>query len=270
MLITGETGVGKSVVTKDFLVTAPDTMVSAAVNFSGKTTTKNLQDAFEGNLEAKRKTLLGPPAGKKMVFFIDDVNMPQLDRYGSQPPCELLRQTIDSSGFFDTQKLIFKQIKDTKFVCACAPPGGGRNHVTPRLFRHFNMVWVPDLSEQSMQTIFTQMLEGFLALNEASGLRIFAEPVIRASVDLYQKTINEFLPTPAKCHYTFNLRDLSKVVQGILMINLQNLESKEYLVYLWAHETFRVFRDRLVDQPDRDKFSALAHERLENYLDMEW
>ena len=189
VLITGETGVGKSVITKDFLGTASEDIVFACVNFSGKTTTKNLQDAFEGNLESKRKTLLGPPGGKKMIFFIDDVNMPQLDRYFSQPPCELLRQTIDTTGFYDTKKLIFKQIKDTRFVCACAPPGGGRNHVTPRLFRHFNMVWAPELSEQSMRTIFTSILEGFLDQNEQSGLKIFAEPVIKASVDLYLKTI---------------------------------------------------------------------------------
>lgn len=42
VLITGETGVGKSVVVKDFLKTASDDIVSAFVNFSGKTTTKNL------------------------------------------------------------------------------------------------------------------------------------------------------------------------------------------------------------------------------------
>jgi dynein heavy chain, axonemal len=78
------------------------------------------------------------------------------------------------------------------------------------------------------------------------------------------------LPTPTKCHYTFNLRDLSKVVQGMLMINLENLENKDYLVYLWVNETFRVFRDRLVDDKDRGKFSTLVHEILENYLDMEW
>ena len=65
-----------TVITKDFLFGSPEDIVYAFVNFSGKTTTKNLQDAFEGNLEAKRKTLLGPPGGKKMVFFIDDVNMP--------------------------------------------------------------------------------------------------------------------------------------------------------------------------------------------------
>ena len=42
VLVTGETGVGKSVVIKDFLKTASEDIVSAFVNFSGKTTTKNL------------------------------------------------------------------------------------------------------------------------------------------------------------------------------------------------------------------------------------
>lgn len=80
------------------------------------------------------------------------------------------------------------------------------------MFRHFNMVWVPDLSEASMKVIFTSILRGFLDLDEAKGLNIFAESVIRTQVDIYLTTINEFLPTPSKCHYTFNLRDMSKVV----------------------------------------------------------
>lgn len=83
-------------------------------------------------------------------------------------------------------------------------------------------------------------------------------------------TINEFLPTPSKCHYTFNLRDMSKVIQGILMIDLKNLSDKASLVSLWIHETFRVFRDRLINAEDRLKFSTMSHEKLENYLDMEW
>lgn len=37
-------------------------------------------------------------------------------------------------------------IKDCNFVAACGPPDGGRNPVTPRLFRHFNMLWAPELS----------------------------------------------------------------------------------------------------------------------------
>lgn len=54
------------------------------------------------------------------------------------------------------------------------------------------------------------------------------------------------------------------------MSNLTDLDSKPTLVYLWIHETFRVFRDRLVDANDREKYSILAHEKLENYLNMDW
>ena len=76
-LFSGETGVGKSVIVKDFLMTSDDRIDPAFVNFSGKTTPKNLQDAFQGNLDQKRSTLLAPKVpNTTKVFFIDDVNMP--------------------------------------------------------------------------------------------------------------------------------------------------------------------------------------------------
>mmetsp|Transcript_42114 Transcript_42114/g.48863 ORF Transcript_42114/g.48863 Transcript_42114/m.48863 type:complete len:718 (+) Transcript_42114:1007-3160(+) len=271
VLISGDTGVGKSVITSDYLINADqEKYVSAFINFSGKTTSKNLKDAFESKLEKKRKTLLGPPGGKKMIFFIDDVNMPQYDEYFSQPPVELLRQTIDSKGFYDLERLIFKKVKDTMFVTACAPPGGGRNVVTPRLFRHFNMVWVPNLSKKSMELIFSSILRGFLSSGSGSVLEGYSEMVVKASVEIYEKTIKDFLPTPTKSHYTFNLRDLSKVVQGILEIQHRNLEDKEMLVSIWAHEIFRVFRDRLISTQDADKFNEIVMKFMQKYLSIDW
>ena len=37
--------------------------------------------------------------------------------------------------------------------------------------------------------------------------------VVRATVDIYNTIRRELLPTPAKSHYTYNMRDMSKVFQ---------------------------------------------------------
>jgi dynein heavy chain len=59
------------------------------------------------------------------------------------------------------------------------------------------------------------------------------------------------LPTPAKSHYTFNLRDLSKVFQGILSLREQQCADTVTYSRLWAHECMRVFQDRLIDREDK-------------------
>ena len=87
---------------------------------------------------------------------------------------------------------------------------------------------------------------------------------------VFKAVAENLKPTPSKSHYTFNLRDLSKVVQGMLMMKLPDISDKDVLVNLWIHETFRVFRDRLINADDRDKYSAMAHEGMERYLDMGW
>ena len=48
----------------------------AAANFSAQTSSANVVDFLENTLERKRKTLLGAPAGKTVLLFIDDINMP--------------------------------------------------------------------------------------------------------------------------------------------------------------------------------------------------
>ena len=203
-----------------------------------------------------------------MVFFVDDINMPALQKYFAQPPNELLRQIIDQGGFYDLKKFIFMEVSDCVFIACCAPPGGGRNKVTPRLFRHFNMIWSPDLSVKSMDTIFTSILKGFLS--RSKGLQKFAPSIVKSSLEIYQKIRSELLPTPTKSHYTFNLRDLSKVFQGILEIDVESLTNKEYLISLWIHQAQRIFFDRLVDDKDRNWFFTVLQGYLQNSFQLEW
>lgn len=51
--------------------------------------------------------------GKKLMFFIDDLNMPQVDKYGTQQPIALLKLFIDKKGMYDKGKeLNWKNMKD--------------------------------------------------------------------------------------------------------------------------------------------------------------
>lgn len=87
------------------------------------------QEAIESKLEKKGKNKFGGPFGKKIVLFVDDVNMPMREKYFAQPPIELLRQFQDFRGFYDRVLLFWKEITDMTITAACGPPGGGRNEV---------------------------------------------------------------------------------------------------------------------------------------------
>lgn len=93
VLFTGGTGVGKSVIAKVVLSSLYSTgvFVPVTLNFSAQTSSARTQEMIELKLEKQKKTQLGAPYGKRVVVFVDDVNMPKLDTYGSQPPIELLR-----------------------------------------------------------------------------------------------------------------------------------------------------------------------------------
>lgn len=263
VLLMGNGGVGKSSIVKDYLFNlSKERFAFATTTFSAQTSSNNIVNLLTEKLVVKGRGL-GASSGKKFIFHFDDINMPKLDQYGAQPPNELLRQIIDQGGFYDLKKYYFKTVKDCCMVASCSPPGGGRNPVTPRLFRHFHMLWMPDLSENSMQLIFQQILRGFLCVDQkTSQYARLGDSLVKASVDIYQTVRRQLLPTPAKCHYTFNLRDLSKVIQGVLQMNHHKYSNENDLVKLWVHEENRVFQDRLVNEKDREAWYQILLSKL--------
>jgi dynein heavy chain len=61
------------------------------LTFSARTSSIQAQSSIEGKLDSKRKDLLGAPGNKTTVIMIDDVNMPEVEEFGAQPPIELIR-----------------------------------------------------------------------------------------------------------------------------------------------------------------------------------
>jgi len=83
---------------------------------------------------------------------------------------------------------------------------------------------------------------------------------------VYKEAVSTFLPTPAKSHYTFNLRDFTRVIKGILLLPASRCKTLEKFFRLWVHETWRVFGDRLVDDGDCTKLFEIMKNASYNYL----
>ncbi|XP_075157385.1 dynein heavy chain at 16F [Haematobia irritans] len=260
VMFTGETGVGKTVLAVSTLKKLSlGNIVPIQINFSAQTSSQRTQEMIEGPLEKRKRTQLGAPIGKSVIVFIDDVNMPKLDTYGSQPAIELLRQFLDFKGFYDREKLFWKEIVDVVLGCACAPPGGGRNPLTPRFVRHFALFALPKPNDETLTTIFNGILTGFFE-SFSSSIRPLSEPIVHACVEVYMRIAQEMLPTPDKSHYIFNLRDLSKCIQGILQASNLHYNNEMQILRLFYHETTRVFHDRLINDIDRDLFKKIMDE----------
>ncbi|KAJ2996626.1 Dynein heavy chain 10, axonemal [Globomyces sp. JEL0801] len=259
-LFVGEVGTSKTVTVSSFLRSLPiDKNIILNINFSSRTSSLDVQRNMEANVEKRTKDTYGPSSGKKLLVFIDDLNMPSKDTYGTQQPIALLKLLIEKGGLYDRGKeLNWKNLKDCQFMSAMGTPGGGRSEIDPRfaaLFAVFNITFP---KETSLLRIYSSILEGQTT--------IFSDTIKRAATKLTTITLKLFseiaknlLPTPSKFHYIFNLRDISRIYEGLSLATPDHFEKSGQFVRLWRNESMRVFYDRLVTDSDKEYVSKLIN-----------
>ncbi|XP_054832302.1 dynein axonemal heavy chain 9-like [Eublepharis macularius] len=271
VMLVGNAGTGKSVIVGDklSLLDSEEYMVKN-VPFNYYTTSAMLQAVLEKPLEKKAGRNYGPPGTKKLIYFIDDMNMPEVDTYGTVQPHTLIRQHLDYGHWYDRNKLSLKEIMNVQYV-SCMNPTAGSFTINPRLQRHFSVFALSFPGSDALSTIYSTILTQHLKRGNFSGaLQKSSQQLINLALALHLKVAATFLPTAIKFHYNFNLRDFSNVFQGILFSTPQCLKTPQDLVKLYLHESSRVYRDKMVDERDFGLFDKMQTEIVKKFCeDME-
>lgn len=250
VMLIGGVGNGKtSLAANSFKQLDPLKVNMLTINMSAQTTSTILQETIESKTEKRTKDVYYPLQGKELLIFIDDFNMPAKDCYGSQPTLELLRQWIDYGFWYDRERQTRKFLKNISLMAAMGPPSGGRQSISPRVLNKFSIFNIATPSDHTIIQMYNKILSQHF--DPFSGeIKNLGLPLIKATTDLYNDIAKKMLPTPKKMHYLFNLRDVSRVVEGIVKSQPDYHKEKPLILQLWVHECQRVFSDRLIEEAD--------------------
>jgi dynein heavy chain len=294
ILITGSQGTAKTSTALMWSETFDsEVMGFKFINFSSASVMINFQNAIEESLDKRGGKNFGPPNGKSLTVFIDDVSMPTINEWGDQPTNEIVRQLVEFNNFafLDKDKRgDMKVCEDLKFIAAMTHPGGGRNDIPNRLKRHFLLMNLIPPSIEAINDIYGQILNGYFQPNEdpefaeLGGVNVdeSARGVINnltaLAIGLWNSVRDKLKATPAKFHYVFTMRDLSRIFQGVLATDLsivnsggmvvadEQLEASVVLARLLKHEAERVFCDRLTNNKDKDTYQGLFKDACTKFL----
>ncbi|XP_077418136.1 dynein axonemal heavy chain 10-like isoform X1 [Vanacampus margaritifer] len=267
VLLVGDSGTSKTATISNFLKhLSGDSNITLTINLSSRTTSMDLQRNLEANVEKRTKEIYGPPMGKRLLVYIDDMNMPKVDSYGTQQPIALLKLLLDRGGIYDRGKeLTYKTLKDLGFIAAMGKAGGGRNEVDTRFVSLFSVFSIPFPAVESLHLIYASIIKGHTKHFEDAVQKV-CDKVTACTLDLYNSLVKDLPPTPAKFHYIFNLRDLSRVYNGLTLTQPERFSTVNIFVRVWRNECLRIFHDRLIDEKDKNLVQALLKNLVEEHF----
>ena len=259
VVLCGPPGSGKTMTLLGALRKSPG-MDLISLNFSKETSPNSLMKSLEQYCDYKKSStgmVLKPRiSGKWVVIFCDEINLPEVDKYGTQRVISLIRQMIEHGGFWDAKKHCWISLFNIQFVGACNPPEDpGRNVLSERFLRHVSLLMVDHPGETSLRQIYKSF--NLAVMKYAPDLRGFTDSVTNAMIDVYLETkLN--ISTSLQNHYIYSPRELTRWSIGLreAMKNSDHLEFSS-LVRLWYHEGLRLFYDRLVGEWERNWTKAL-------------
>ena len=257
VMLVGPAGCGKTQLVEGLLNGLnPEVKISHSINMNYFTTTNLLQNGLEAPLQKKTGTSYGPPGKSTLIYFLDDLNLPEKDPYDTQSAISLTRMAMQYTRWSDRIKLTWKNILNCQWI-SCMNPTAGCFYVNPRLQLRFATYAMGFPLPSSLLQIFSTFLSGHLQYF-SEDIQTACTNIINAALDLQAGVTENFRKSAINFHYEFNVRHLANVFVGLIVAQPSEFKSIAKIVQLWLHESERVYGDRLVSLEHVSKYNTIA------------
>lgn len=262
MLISGRTGTGKSIISRHLMKGVNASQQSyVLVRLSTSSTVADVQAALEEGLQFRSQRDFSPvkvTSSSVAVCFVDDLHLAPVDDFTACPTMELLRQLLTERGFYDTARNALRCAVDTtRFVVTCDSDVAASRSLSHRFTRHFHVYEIADRVDVNAAALFSGCLRDFFdkGVDDCrfnADVRNVADRVLQATIDVFTTVRQLFRPSVLSPQYCYNMRDIERIIHGVLRAHPKVISDGAAMSGLWANECHRTLGDRLA-----------AHERAE-------
>lgn len=264
-LLYGNVAVGKTSIMCNLLRNKlPENCLSNFFSFTSMISVTRTQRLLFSKLNKIRRTAYGPGRNQFCINFVDDVNRTLVQKPEAQSVFDLLRQLLSYNYCYDVNELNKIFVQDIMFTLAITAVKNNGS-VSPRFLRHFNTYVIPaPTTDNIFKTYFNTLLANLKKNLFAADVTGSVTSIVNATIDVYKSVISTLRPVPSKLYYYFDMRDMSRVINGCGLIQKESVETKITFIRLWVHEILRVFSDRMLDEGDKEWLFLKIRDTVKN------
>ncbi|KAI5541278.1 dynein heavy chain family protein family [Trichomonas vaginalis G3] len=255
LVLTGHSGIGKRSIYKSALQNYAD-IETINVNLSNVSSIDFLLRTFEQfcvYIKTSSSIKMKPKKSNTfLVFICNDMNLPNLDKYGTQRVVEFLRQILESNGFWHPIKREWIQLELISLVgVCCLPTEYGRVKLSERFLRHAAVFYINHPSKEETQTIISNLIDSKEVPEKESTSKTICE---------FYFDYKDHFRASEIIHYNVNMRDIISWLNSyIYAFNNNAMIDPSHVLY---YEGLRIFSDRLEKSDEKETVKQLLQSTI--------
>ena len=219
IIVNGPEGCGKNLLIRHFISRLQDefdlTFNVAVLHCNARTSSKDVLQKLRQFCSITTGTsgrIYRPKEGRRLVFYMKDINVPSPDKYGTSEIVLFLSQVVLHNGLYDDD-LEFVQLEHVQIVSSKALASTlGRHPLATRLTANLRVCAISYPTLEELIEVYSQVVGAAPSnpkyQNMADKAHSLSCMAAEAMVDVYTNTRSKFTVNDHD-HYLFNPRDLT-------------------------------------------------------------